>query len=157
MSNTSIRQKLSSEISGKSLRISTVLIFALGGTALSFIGFALGALLTLTIGFPAPANYGGEAGYEGAATFGGICVAAFTTLILVIVWLRGFTVTARCTILLTYSVLWLMVLLAMHYAVMYAVGGSGFALLSTPAVIIGIVISMMLPNTTNMQQKNSPK
>src|SRR5688572_13495335 len=116
MSETKIRQKLSSKVSGKTLRISTIIIFALGGSALSFIGFAIGAILTLTIGFPTPENYGGDTGYEGSATFGGICVAALTTLILVAVWLRGLTATTRWTILLTYSVLWLMVILAMHYA-----------------------------------------
>lgn len=136
-----LKEIMQRNVEGNALALATLIVFPAGGSLLSFVGYGVGVLFALQFGLPAPFEYGGAPGYEGAALFGGMCGSALFTFILIAIWLRGRAILGRAMI--AYLVLWIFDVLAMHYAVI-ATGSTVFGLLPLPAIVIGIAVSAAL-------------
>jgi hypothetical protein len=77
----------------------TASIFIICGSILSLIGLAVGILLGVQYGVIF-SNYGGGFGYEGAGMLGGFIGVVIVSILLIILWFKGFS--ERKQLIITY-------------------------------------------------------
>lgn len=133
--------RLDSKISPRAHAILTLPFFILGGSIMSLLGYGMGALSALTLGFPSPFEYGGAAGYDGAAVFAGMVGAAVAAVIIITYWLKDSAL--RVWMLTAYVCVWLVMTALQHYAIL-TTHSMVSAYVVAPIIIVGTITSILL-------------